>query len=423
MEVAQSFKIRGHSDKPNLWYINWYAFFIAFPCLDLIGFSITFYFFILLLYHKGAVIAEGLQRPFPMRLLIFAFLVGAFISTFLGPPLSRPPPITEDAVFFIQHVYWIVIAGFFISFGKSLNLLEISKYLFWGVVCAFIFFYFLPEIKIKNALFGLSTKPNRNGVIYTCLAVIPFCFYYIHTRWGKSASIYLLILFNLAIIFTEGRSGTLVFLLETALIVQVLFPFARNGFKVLMLFILMLYFASSMPNFQPILNGFANLIEGANPRAAKLIREGQGDLTEDRSWLVRLLMVEKALEIHDKYPIFGIGINHFKAMDGSLRMHYIEWRLQKYTKHGLNQTSAHNSYFQLLAENGIWGITCVLIIVLLCNVTLIVKLALNLSVGYSDLILVGLFGISIHWYTIASFMGGVTWLMIALAVFARKNNF
>jgi len=418
------YKIKGHSDKPNLWYINWYAFFMAFPCLDLFGLSITFFLFILLIYHKGSLIWDRFQSPFPMRTVLFCFLVGAFISTFFGPPTSRPVAANDDARFMIQHVYWIAIAGFFICFGKNINLLEISKFLFMGVVCAFLFFYFIPEVRIKTGLFGFVTRPNRNGVIYSCLAVIPFAFYYVHAKLGKAASIYFLIAFNLGIIFTEGRSGTIVFLIETLFIIQILFPFSKSLFKGLILFGVMLYFVTSSPVVQPILLRFADVIEPANPRVADLIRgEKSGDLEEDRSWLIRLVMVEKGLELFDKYPVFGIGINHFKSMDGSLRTAYINRRLHKYTKEGLNETSAHNSYLQLLTENGLWGLICVILLAFIPIITLLSKLAFNFDLTYSDLAMAGLFGISIHWYTIASFMGGITWLIMALAIFTQRNKF
>lgn len=424
MKFEIPYKINGHTDKPNLWFINWYAFFMAFPSLDLLGFSVTFYLFILLIYHKGTIIWNRFQSPFPLRTFLFLFLIGAFISTFLGPVADRPPPLIEDARFMIQHVYWITIAAFFICFGKSINMLEISKYLFWGIVTAFVCFYFLPEIKIRTGLIGIVTRPNRNGVIYSCLAVIPFSFYYIQAKLGHKATIFFLIAFNLGIIFTEGRSGTIVFLFETLLIVQIIFPLAKSAFKVIMLCGLLLYGVTSIPIVQPLLMSFANVIEPANPRVADLIRgENSGNLEEDRSWLIRLVMIEKAMELYDKYPIFGVGVNHFKAMDGSLRMARFNIRLQKYDNEGLNETSAHNSYIMILAENGLWGLICVIFLAGIPIITLISKLAINADMYYSDLALAGLFGIAVHWYTIASFMGGITWLMIALAIFAQRNKF
>ncbi|MCB9252287.1 MAG: O-antigen ligase family protein [Flavobacteriales bacterium] len=424
MVADKDIKIVGHSDKPNLWYINWYAFFMAFPCMDFIGISVTFFFFLILIYNHGNMVVSSLFRPYHMRFFFYMFLLGAFISTFMGPPLPRPPPIGDDVRFMIQHVYWILMSGFFIIYAKSLNLFEISKYVFFGVVAAFSFFYFLPEIEFKSPLFSINTRPNRNGVIYSCLALIPFSFYYIHKKLGTRNSIYFLILFNLAIIFTEGRSGTIVFFIESILISQILFPVAKTGFKVLLIVFGIFTYLSSSPVMAPILNSVADGIEGANPRIANLIRgEKEGDLEQDRSWLFRLIMVEKAQEIIVEHPIFGLGVNHFKAWDGSLRLSYFNRRMIGMSKAEMNKGSAHNSYYQLLSENGLWGTLCVVALAFVPVFWFLTRMFFDRPLYYSDLAIASITGISIHWYTISSFMGGVTWLAIALATVATKHRF
>jgi O-antigen ligase len=175
---------------------------------------------------------------------------------------------------------------------------------------------------------------------------------------------------------------------------------------------------------EPLLQAFADSIEGANPRLANLIRgEKEGDLNEDRSWLFRLIMVEKAQEINQKYPIFGVGINHFKAMDGSLRFSYINRRVVGMDKFEMNKGSAHNSYYQLLAENGFFGLGCVLFLAFTPILTLLFKVVFDQKLTYSDLPQAALLGISIHWYSIASFMGGVTWICIGLAIYGLRNKY
>lgn len=416
--------ITQHSDKPNLWFINYYVFFMAFPCMDFFGFSVTFYFFLFLLYYKGSMLFEAFTGPFTLRFFFYLFLLGAFISTFLAVKCDRPPPFQEDLRFYIQHIYWVSMAAFFIIFGRHLNILELSKFVFFGVTTALFFFYAPFEAEFRSAIFSINTKPNRNGVLYSCLALIPFAFYYIHKRYERRGAIIFLIIYNLAIIFTNGRSGTIVFFIETLLIIQILFPLAKIGFKVLLIVFGILSYMSSSPTVEPLLQAFADSIEGANPRLANLIRgEKEGDLNEDRSWLFRLIMVEKAQEINQKYPIFGVGINHFKAMDGSLRFSYINRRVVGMDKFEMNKGSAHNSYYQLLAENGFFGLACVIALAFTPIFTLLFKVIFDRKLTYSDLPQAALLGISIHWYSIASFMGGVTWICIGLAIYGLRNKY
>jgi len=392
--------------------------------MDLLGFSLTFFFFVALLYYKGSTLIEALSFPFSMKWIFLLFLIGAFISTFFGPKLERSPPIGEDVRYMIQHAYWIIMAAFFIIFARYLNMLELSKYIFYGLIASFILFYAPFVLEFKSGLFGINTKPNRNGVIYTNLALIPFSFYYAYTKWGKRTSVFLLIFFNACVMFTEGRSGTIVFLIETLLITQILFPISKVLFKVLLVVFGLFSLVASNPLVEPLLSGFANVVEPANPRLANLIRgEKDGDLTEDRSWLFRLMMIEKAKEIIVQYPMFGIGIHHFSFFDGTLRMSYTERRFAGKTKIALNTGSPHNSYYMILSENGIWGMFCVAILTFIPIFGFLFKILINDKLYFSDLTCVGLLGISIHWYSIASFMGGVTWLCIAFAIISRKIKF
>jgi O-antigen ligase len=104
-------------------------------------------------------------------------------------------------------------------------------------------------------------------------------------------------------------------------------------------------------------------------------------------------------------------------------MSYTERRFAGKTKAELNKGSPHNSYYMILAENGIWGMFCVAILTFIPVLGFIYKILINDKLYYSDLASAGLLGISIHWYSIASFMGGVTWLCIALAIISRKLKY
>ena len=136
-----------------------------------------------------------------------------------------------------------------------------------------------------------------------------------------------------------------------------IFGSVLRNVKILLVVFGLLYFISKSDASQQYLDSLANQVEPINPRFADLLRgEGDGDLTFDKSWLVRKLMVDKGLEIFKNYPVFGVGPNNFNNFDSKLSTLKEYDRLQGQDPDFFNSRSAHNSYVQLLSEMGIPGL-------------------------------------------------------------------
>jgi O-antigen ligase len=95
----------------------------------------------------------------------------------------------------------------------------------------------------------------------------------------------------------------------------------------------------------------------------EFIYENENVALEDRSILIRKLMLEKTFVIFSEHPLTGIGLNNF----GNYKVDFIgnfEGGQLVVNKVGLDQTSAHNSYASLLGEGGLFLIVPFILLLL-----------------------------------------------------------
>ena len=180
----------------------------------------------------------------------------------------------------------------------------------------------------------------------------------------------------------------------------------------------LLFFLNEANALDPIKEFAADQVSVINPRLASLIRgeEGDkdGDLTFDKSWLLRILMVQKGIEIVKEYPVLGIGPNNFSTYDAKLEgLAEIE-RLGNRDKEFMNSRSAHNSYVQIMSEFGLLGFTFVLIILFVPILFFLKKFATT-NLQQQDLFLISIIGAGMHFYAINTITGAIAWMFIGLA--------
>lgn len=390
--------------------LNWFVFFLVFPAFELFGNSITFYLFIAIGVRVGAF-WEGSYKG---KILLVLFLLMALLSTVLAPSMVRYPGYFSAVKILIQYGYWIFVGLFFITQKKRIDFLQISRWIFYGVIAATIGFYFL-SFKISSSVFDLNTGASRNSYVFNLLSAIPLSFYFIVQKWSKKTAIWFMPFFLLVMLFNGGRSGAVLIIIQLLLISTIIYPSFQRNVKILLVVFGVLYFISKSDASQQYLDSLANQVEPINPRFADLLRgEGDGDLTFDKSWLVRKLMVDKGLEIFTEYPVFGVGPNNFNNFDSKLLTLNDYERLQGHDPDFFNSRSAHNSYVQLLSEMGMPGLLLMVSMLFLPVIFFFKKFFIgNINIDY--LPLVSLLGISIHFYAIAALTGAIAWMIIGLS--------
>ena len=392
-----------------------FIFFTAFPCVKIFGSSITLFLFLIFFIKKIKL------QVFSSKLFILFFtsILISSVSSFFYDEISHPG-LFYILKISIQYFYWICVALFFKKYFLKLNIIEISKYFFLGIICL-IFSFFIFSFKLDFGFLSIDTIFQRNNFVFIILASFPFCLYYvINNIYLKQYLKRITFLFLAVMFLSQGRSGILIFIIEVLCISIILNPNIKKLYKFFLgLFIIGLFFTSTIQNN---LESLSYVIEPYNPRIAGFIRQdGESDINQDKSLMIRLMMIDKTIEIFHEYPIFGIGANMFTKYYSELTTRGNYDRLDHKSDEYLNTRSSHGSYYQVLAEFGIVGLIFI-ILILITPILYVLKRFVNNKNGNEDLFLISLLGISLHFVTVSALTGTIPWVIIGVAWNLRNNK-
>ena len=320
----------------------------------------------------------------------------------------------------IRYMYWMLMSLFVIENFHKLNLLVLSKYFSLGTICIIFCFFFFD----KNYSFGpiaIKVDTPRNFLIYTLIVSIPFCLFYVYHTYNKIGLVISSVFIMMTILLTDGRAGAIIVAIQLSLIFGIVYPNLKRlaAFVVVVVFGMLYLYSMNIDN---AVERFGKNISEVSPRISNLLlKEGDGDLSTDKSWLIRKLMVDKGLEITRKYPIFGIGPSNFKNYVADINSYNEVQRLSGRSKSFYNELGAHNSYVQVLAEFGILGF-CVFALTLGSINLFFVKSIFSSKLTMNSVPLISLLGASIQFYVISSITGAISWFIIALAWMLYKTK-
>ncbi len=402
-------------------WLNWYAFFLAFPVVEVLGLSITFYIFVFIFFLHNSYGIPFIHKN-KSNVVFWLFLFAAVISTIFHPPLIEPIGPFGSARNVIQIAYWLVLALYIKTNYRYIDWVQFSKYTFWGLVLLEIVFY--AKLGRFSLIFGnIDLHPSRNSVVFNTLTFFPFIFWYLRNSIMKRITWLIIIFFVASMLFSNGRAGFVLILVQTLLIGPAVFKSLSGLFRLSIVFSIFLVSMWFFLEDSPMMKDIAQVVESVNPRAAELINKSgtSGDLSMDKSWLLRKLMVDKSIEIVNENPFFGIGWFNFSNYGSDLNSLNQFERLSGNSDQFYNTRSAHNSYAQLLAEGGIIGLL-LLLIILFPTVKIIISKILTGGFKLEHLPLIAMFTLIIYFYVISSLTGAGTWLIIGASyAFANKH--
>lgn len=401
--------------KNKVW--NAFLLFLVWPVVNLI-FSITFYLFVLLWNKEGGLPtkSQGYRRSVERPFWILAFI---FLLSTIFIPNTIQTPILARIQMLIQHIYWVIVSIFIIRNRPKIDFDNLLRMSFIGGVILIITFFFLQNTPFRNTpVFNL--RISRNGFIYTLLIFFPFFLAYVRKRYGAFFFNALTLLAPVLFLLTEGRAGAILGLMESLLIhfiynQRILKIWAPVGVVFSFFLIIMPYGMNDYRQYvgtaiQPFSERMAEFVVGTGDA---------GDLTQDRSWLTRQLMIQKGLEIYGFYPFFGVGplnFTNYKAdleqFSGNPKYQRLEYKL--YNESDLNTTSAHNAYIQMIAEYGFIGFIVIAFILLRSNISFL-KRMLTGKLHEIDLPHISVLAISIHFFVISNFTGTSTFVILGLS--------
>ncbi len=411
-----------NSKQLQVW-LNVMAFFLAFPSIYILQNSVYFYAFIIVLIATKKITGRFLLKNRFTTITLLIFISGT-ISSIFHPILKFDPGFISKFNIIVHFAYWLAIGAYFASWMKHINIYLLSKWVTIGFFSQVLAFYFL-NTKIDLIIIKIAPGISRNGFVFNVICFSGFVLYYLYKKYGKTGLNIGNILILIALLFTNGRAGASISLLIFILSLSVV----HRSFKILTKFFLIsgiffLFFSSINKNFiANLAHSVVPIVSKINPRFADLlIGEGEGDLTFDRSWLLRKLMVDKSIEIYKKHPVLGIGWNNFIYYDDDLKtLNDFQYeRLQNLDSDYLNTRSAHNSYAQLLAETGTIGIFLLLLLI----IPILFKLAIEIINGSNNILIlfyISFLAASIHLYVISSITGANFWFLLGVT-YGIKNN-
>lgn len=134
---------------------------------------------------------------------------------------------------------------------------------------------------------------------------------------------------------------------------------------------------------------------------------------DDKSFGVRLLMIQKGLRQFESNPFFGVGIGRFQDEFVELEL---PGPLQYGSQEHFNIKSSHNSYTQLLGETGLAGIVPfgLFLISLMLRGGKVMLLLAREGQLWAIAIYASFIGMSIHLWTLSGLTGTVVWFIYGL---------
>jgi O-antigen ligase len=399
--------------------LGWLFFFLAWPVLA-IGVNITFYIFLLIIYS----ISSTGRFDNPIRIndfldkTIFAFILWALFCSITQPSFERNPGFLADFKYNLQHVYWMALFLFIKNNFKRLDLKLIGKYTFWGSVFLIISYNFFPG-KFNFGLGSLTTKMGRNAFVYQIECIVPIVVLFMMNK-GVKFNFIVLLTYLLITILTNGRAGTFIVFLYFIgyLVINKTITLSSTLFAG---FIFSIFFTFGLLSTTSMLSTIAESIRPLNERVSNLlVSEDDGDLEFDKSWLERQIHIAKGLEIFSKYPIKGVGLNHFMYFDAdystiNLNDYFVDnnVRISENNLEEFNKRSAHNSYMQILAETGFIGISLYLLFLIPITIFFI-RHFVNQNLEFYDILLLAIVCVSIHNWVISAYSGAISFAIFGL---------
>ena len=391
---------------------NFLCFLLIFPFISIAGNSLSFYIFILIILFETKKIFVFSRY----NNIFYFFIINITISSFYSYYVDELDKNILGSIFsFVRYLYWLSLSLYIVSIFKKLNLLILSKYITLGVIFLISSqFVFFENIEIGPFTFKLYTP--RNFFIYTLIISIPFTSYYSLKRYGYVGLILTSLIFLYISLSSDGRAGFIIIFLQLLYIFSLVFPKVKKTFTYLTIFLSIVFVSISYDGSQTG-QVIGKNIQYLSPRVGNLILgEGDGNLSTDKSWLTRKLMISKGLEIINKYPLFGVGPGNFVKYNSSLNQYgdTENIALQGRNVSFYNEISAHNSYLQIFTELGVFGFIAFIILVSFPLVYLL-RNSFNSNLSLFSVPLVSLLGITIHFYVISSITGAISWFLLSLS--------
>jgi len=400
----------GRKSLPERWnrLLFWFSFFMAFPAIVIVQ-NITIYIFGLIVLFLFQYVNRPLIR---MNKLLqwFALLfgVGAIVCVFNIPSEAPPGSIERAFAVLPNYLYWSLLIIILITHRRLIQLDNIFKAIFLGLLASIAYFLFLRQFLTAIPIFNRIT-PNSFAFLLICFS--PSAIYYLKQKKGRIWAVIFLIFLIFTLIYSGRRAGTVLVLLSG---IAVLYINQINWKSFVFAIVVIPMLISGLYTRK-----MEALILQSNERIHEMIYKTDKIRTEDRSYLTRVAMVNKGLAIFEKYPYTGIGLNNFSNIKIDFDKSF-EGAAYVVHKENINEKSAHNSYISLLTEGGLF-LLIPFVLILISNIFYFIVNIRKIPDAHLP-IFIGLIAMSVHLYFISDILNVYAWFLIGLSSAVRYKR-
>lgn len=413
--------------KNELSYPRWFqilfmlfAIYLVMPLVDvpLLGLSLSALFFMVLgLYCILKPPAPWFYKYRGWIFLAAAIWIGIFLSAFLNGIVSGGFNIDITGILtVIRYAYWLlvfVVCAYYFSQGTHIKI--VTGVLGWSVLVLGLLRW--GEVVILGNVGAWSGTylftQNSYGFLFSTFS--PFLLYLVFAEKGIRCILaligYILLLGAVAI---NGSRGSWVAI--------------GIGIGVLLLFLLFTCFKAFLKVvvFIILIAGLLVLAANIFPKATDKVLARYGtmeNLQEDKSYMIRQAMIQKALILFKESPIIGVGASRFTKTFAELELSGVlsYGRLDKF-----NTKSSHNSYMAFLAECGLIGAVPYAILLAVLSIDGLLRSFQGAKKGeYQNLaVLLSFLQMSLHMWAISTLANTANWFIYGLvtAIIMTKHD-
>jgi len=323
-----------------------FIFFSIFPIIKIFGITISFFFGIILFYNffrKGLKLFT-INKYTEIFLLLFVVFV--LISSLIPEETYRSRAIYHYFKIPIQYIYWVLIAFFIKTWILYFNVERVFKVSFYALVIATVHMF------LFNHIYYIYPP---NAYAYIVVAIYPIASIYIQKNFNFIIFSFISFIFIIAVFLIGSRTGFSLVLFEYVVLLLVGGKIRRFFIYVLiMISVPVILYVGINFDFENLRYKMADQVEPYSPKIARALYMGEKLKELDKSYLTRLLMIEKGKKIFEKHPFFGVGAGNFTYYGEDINPRALSKHLHK-TIWSYNKTSPQNSFLMILAENGIFA--------------------------------------------------------------------
>jgi O-antigen ligase len=396
--------------------LKWVSFFMAYPNWVILQ-NISFFFLLSFYQSTSKYYIKAFKIASPISLAAYLLILGALISAVNCGFIFDFEYFVNSIKVLPNYTYWGLIV---ITVGNLavpiMKLAAFYKQFFYGIILATLSYYPLSPLLKMIPIFN-DSSPNH----YAFLLILfgPMATSYVQKKWKNGVYTFLFIIgITLAGFLSGSRSGSLLTLAGCSLVVAI-----NSWVRILIVAFLSLFVSIAAPQILDSPEVKQAIFE-LNERTYSLIYETENTLNTDQSYLTRLAMIEKGLNIFEDHPISGVGLGNFGKVTYNIDFEFdgAELLEQKYEtlETGI---SAHNSYISFLAEGGLLVFIPMLIIMFYPILYFILNF--NFIKEEEKALFVSIIFMCIHAWFISAMLNAFGWFVIGIAnsyIIYHKNK-